>query len=85
MLALLDGGDPRSTRQRCFEDSITWTLRDDVRLTIDLPTYFDRVAAKDRLLERWRNVPNAHFNQRITRACVKSRRSGEISSSNRID
>lgn len=37
-----------------FRETITWTPRDGVRLTIDLPAYFARVAAQSRLHERWR-------------------------------
>ncbi len=39
-----------------FRNTITWTPREGSSLTIDLPTYFDRVAAKDRMHERWRRT-----------------------------
>ena len=43
-----------------FRDTITWTPRGTATLTIDLPSYFDRVAAKDRMHTRWRARQGRH-------------------------
>ncbi len=40
-----------------FRDTIAWTPRDGLSLTIDLPAYFDRVAAQDLVWERWKSRP----------------------------
>ena len=45
---------PTQLTPALFRETLTWTPREGSSLTIDLPTYFDRVAAKDRAHERWR-------------------------------
>lgn len=45
---------PTQSTPDVFRDSITWTPRDDVGLSIDLPSFFDRVFASDRAMDRWR-------------------------------
>ncbi len=45
---------PSQHTPELLRDAITWTPRDGCSLIIDLPAYFDRIAASARMLDRWR-------------------------------
>lgn len=45
---------PSQHSPQLLRETVTWTPFGDAALTIDLPAYFERVAANNRLFQQWR-------------------------------